>query len=169
MKRKFISVKQLLVFSFLIGSLGFTACKKENKKVVTNQTEITFKKEGELSLYKNSSDSIIKILDIEIADNDYETQTGLMHRSSMKENQGMLFIFEDSRPRYFYMKNTHIPLDIIYIDENKKIVSTQLNAKPMDETSLPSNANAQYVLEVNTGLYNQWSLKVGDSISFSKD
>ena len=168
MRKNIISVMQLLAISLITSSIAFVSCINENKQTITNQTEISFKKEGELSLYKGTSDTLVKILDIEIADNDYETQTGLMHRSSMKETQGMLFIFEDSRPRYFYMKNTHIPLDILYLDETQKIVSTQLNAKPMDETTLPSNADAQYVLEINAGLFDQWNLKIGDSISFKK-
>ena len=167
MKNRRISVKKLLLGCLVVSAVGYTSCKKENNQVSKN-TPITFKKEGELSLYR-TPDSLLKTLDIEIADNDYETQTGLMYRNSMESNQGMLFIFEDSRPRYFYMKNTHIPLDLIYINENRKIVSTQLNAKPYDETSLPSNANAKYVLEVNAGLFDQWNLKVGDSIAFSKD
>jgi len=64
------------------------------------------------------------------------------------------------------MKNTKIPLDIIYIDETMSIVSFQKNAKPFDETSLPSNLPAKYVLEVNAGLSDEWQLSVGDSIEF---
>lgn len=167
MKNKNIAVRKVLFISTVSAGLIFLSCKEEPKQV-NNQTEISFKKEGELSLYSKPSDSVIKQLDIEIADNEYERETGLMHRSSMKNNQGMLFIFKNSQPRYFYMKNTHIPLDIIYLDSNKKIVSFQNNAKPMNETSLPSNANAQYVLEINGGLATQWNLKVGDSISYTK-
>ena len=91
-----------------------------------------------------------------------------MYRNSMKPNQGMLFIFDDVQERYFYMKNTHIPLDIIYINRDKKIVSFQKNAKPLDETPLPSNVPVKYVLEVNAGKADTWSLSVGDSISFSE-
>ena len=168
MKNRLISVKKFLTYLLAATTIGYTSCKEE-KKQVSIKHEITFKKEGVLKIYRNPSDSLIKTLDIEIADNDYETQTGLMYRNSMETNQGMLFIFEDSRPRYFYMKNTHIPLDLIYIDENRKIVSTQLNAAPMNETSLPSNENAKYVLEINAGLFNLWNLKVGDSIAYIKD
>ena len=160
MKNRFFSVK--IVTSCLV--LGFFSCKNEPKTLPT-QPEIKFKKEGSLTLFR-SKDSIIQKLDIEIADNDYERETGLMYRQSMKENQGMLFIFKESRPRYFYMKNTHIPLDIIYLDDNYRIVSFQKSAKPMDESTLPSNADAKYVLEINAGLSNTWGLKVGDSISF---
>jgi uncharacterized membrane protein (UPF0127 family) len=67
------------------------------------------------------------------------------------------------------MKNTLIPLDIIYLDENKKVVSIQKNAKPMDESSLPSGAPAKYVLEINGGLSDQLNIIDGDSISFSKN
>ncbi|MEO6346361.1 MAG: DUF192 domain-containing protein [Aquaticitalea sp.] len=128
---------------------------------------IIFKKEGELTLKKVKSDSIIKALDIEIADDDYQTQTGLMYRESMEDNQGMLFVFPIADYHSFYMKNTLISLDIIYIDSNKKIVSIQKNAKPLDETSLPSSAPAQYVLEINAGLSDAWNLEVGDYIDYS--
>ena len=168
MKNKNLPLRKVLSVALLSVGLIFLSCKEEPKQV-NNQTEILFKKEGELSLFSKPSDSIIKKLDIEIADNEYERETGLMHRSSMKNDQGMLFIFKNSQPRYFYMKNTHIPLDIIYLSSDMKIVSFQNNAKPMDETSLPSNVNAQFVLEINGGLATQWNLKVGDSISFTKN
>jgi uncharacterized membrane protein (UPF0127 family) len=64
------------------------------------------------------------------------------------------------------MKNTKIPLDIIYINADKKIVSIQKNAKPLDETSLPSEAPAKYVLEINAGLSDQWNLQSGDKIDY---
>lgn len=144
--------------------LSISACKEEKKSV--KQTEIMFKKEADLTIHKISTDSTEIKLDIEIADTDYDIQTGLMYRSSMETNQGMLFVFDDIVERHFYMKNTQIPLDIIYIDGDGKIVSFQKNAKPYDETSLPSNAPAKYVLEVNAGLVDAWSVKEGDSISY---
>jgi uncharacterized protein len=153
-----------LVF-FACISVSIISCKNETNKTV-KQAEIAFKKEGELVIFKSTSDSTKVNLDIEIADNEYETQTGLMYRNSMKSNQGMLFIFDDIRERFFYMKNTKIPLDLIYINENKKIVSFQKNAKPFDETSLPSKVPAKYVLEVNAGLIDSWSIAVGDEIAF---
>ncbi|MBC3757560.1 DUF192 domain-containing protein [Hyunsoonleella sp. SJ7] len=158
MRFKFgISLLVLALFS-----LGAVSCKKENPKV--QQTEVTFKKEGELQIFNPETDSLKTKLDIEIADTDFDVETGLMYRNSMKSNQGMLFVFEDERERYFYMKNTRIPLDIIYIDAKKSIVSFQKNAKPFDESALPSEAPAKYVLEINAGLADQWGLKAGDSI-----
>ncbi|WP_299220055.1 DUF192 domain-containing protein [uncultured Aquimarina sp.] len=163
--------KNIFITLIAITTLSIFSCKQEekNQKIVTE--EIQFTKEGELSIY-NIGDSIPKqvvALDIEIADNDYERETGLMYRKSMEEKRGMLFIQKDFKPQSFYMKNTLIPLDIIYIDDEFKIVSFQKNAKPLDETSLPSGKPAKYILEINAGLSDQWNLKVGDSIYFKKN
>jgi uncharacterized protein len=163
---------KLLIRSIILLALSsllliITSCKKEQRTV--KPIVYKFKKEGELSLFKSTSDSLIAKFDIEIADNEYETQTGLMHRKSMANNKAMLFIFTDMRIRAFYMKNTYIPLDIIYLDKDSLIVSIQENAKPLDETSLPSGVPAQYVLEINGGLSQQWSIKVGDKMEFAID
>jgi len=158
------------VFIFLFfGSVGlqFSSCKEKVRKTSeVKQVEVTFKKEGELELKRVTTDSLLATLDIEIANDEYATQTGLMYRSSMKNTQGMLFIFPDTDDRSFYMKNTQFPLDIIFIAEDLTIVSFQKNAQPMNETSLPSEAPAKYVLEVNAGLSDKWSLEKGDTIAF---
>lgn len=165
MKRQWFQILTVSVFGvFCISNIS---CKETKANKAVKPITISFKKEGELTLKKMASDSTITTLDIEIADDDYSTQTGLMYRKSMKPNQGMLFIFPDSDYRSFYMKNTEISLDIIYISEDKRIVSIQKNAKPMDETSLPSEAPAKYVLEVNAGLSSTWNLEKGDYIEFT--
>lgn len=160
---------QLLLKSVIIlfGLLFFSSCKEEKKTTPKDKVVVSFKKEGTLMLKKAETDSIIKTIAIEIADDEYSTQTGLMYRTKLETNHGMLFIFPNVQMRSFYMKNTKIPLDIIYIDEAKTIVSFQKNAKPMDETSLPSDAPAKYVLEINGGLSDVWGLEVGDKISFN--
>lgn len=154
----------ILIFFSLVF---LSSCKEEKKTKQEEQVVVSFKKEGTLTLLKAESDSIIKTIDIEIADNEYETQTGLMYRTKLETNHGMLFIFPNVEIRSFYMKNTKIPLDIIYIDQDRAIVSIQKNAKPFDETSLPSKAPAKYVLELNGGLSDAWQLSVGDKISFT--
>lgn len=149
------------------GMLLATSC-KDSSNIKTSKLEVLFKKEGTLNLLRGKTDSVLKTLDIEFAESEYETQTGLMYRSQMEDYQGMLFLFSDSRPRSFYMKNTRLPLDIIYLDSDKKIVSISKNAKPFDETSLPSNKAAMYVLEINAGLSDEWNLETGDYINFEK-
>lgn len=162
-------MKKILISAAIVGSiLTFYNCKDAGNSESQSLTqEITFTKEGELQLLKAENDSIIASLDIEIADDEYQTETGLMYRHSMAENQGMLFVFKVMQTRSFYMKNTKIPLDIIYLDSEKKIVSIQKNAKPFDQTSLPSEGASQYVLEVNAGLSDKWKLEKGDKINFT--
>jgi len=160
-------LKDFITCIIIISAFSiFINCKEEKQSTSSEKVVPVFKKEAVLKLIKSDSDSIIKTLDIEIADNEYETQTGLMYRTKLEANHGMLFIFPDMQMRSFYMKNTKIPLDIIYIDEDKRIISFQKNAKPLDETSLPSDAPAKYVLEINGGKAAEWQLKVGDEISF---
>lgn len=150
-----------------IGLILFCLSCKDNtgNNAVVTQTKIAFKKEATLSIY-NPTGALKTTLDIEIADTPYERETGLMYRDSMAKQHGMLFIFKNESQRFFYMKNTKIPLDIIYIGTNKSIVSVKNNAKPYDETSLPSEQPAQYVLELNAGLYQSLGLQIGDTVDW---
>lgn len=148
----------------MAGAVLAVSCREPKQKTVVKNQEISFTQEGTLQFYKKSG-ALITELAIEIADTPYEIETGLMYRTSMKNTQGMLFIFEDVRPRYFYMKNTQLPLDIIFLDADKKVVSFAKNAVPLDETSLPSGVPAKYVLEVNAGWVDGWSIEPGDFIS----
>lgn len=155
------------VFGILLVFLIFS-CKEEGKTTIKTE-EVTFTKEGKLEIFKKESDSLVRQLDVEFAESDYETQTGLMYRKGMQDNQGMLFIFPDVAMHSFYMKNTAFALDIIFIDEHLKIASFQKNAQPFNETGLSSKVPIKYVLEINAGLAEKWLLAVGDSIAFTRD
>jgi uncharacterized membrane protein (UPF0127 family) len=122
-----------------------------------------FKKEGELTIIDSIGNQLVKI-DIEIADNDYERQLGLMNRQSMEEMQGMLFIFPDERYQSFWMLNTLFPLDILFINSKKEIVTIHKNTKPLSEQSYPSSKPAVYVLEVNAGFCERHNVKSGDKV-----
>ena len=88
-------MRRIIYTIAIIGTtILFTNCvEKKETKVLTKI--VSFKKEGDLKLLKAESDSLLVTLQIEIADNEYETQTGLMYRKSMEDNHAMLFIFED--------------------------------------------------------------------------
>ncbi len=159
--------KILFAIAFIAIGLSLVSCKEESKKIVTT-APITFTKEGSLDIYRDQTDSLLIQLDIEIAETEYETQTGLMYRNSMEDGQGMLFIFPEIAYHSFYMKNTKFPLDIIYIDEQFKVASIIKNAQPLNESSLPSKVPVKYVLEVKAGLSDIWELNVGDSVAFQR-
>lgn len=109
-----------------------------------------FEKEAEGWLISKEGDTL-SALDIELSQTPYEITRGLMHRRQMALNEGMVFEFPDEAPRAFWMKNTILSLDIIYLDAQKKVVSFHENTLPYSEQSLPSSAKAQYVLEVLAG------------------
>lgn len=155
------------VFCFLFGIAILNACKDGPEKVIKTEP-IAFTNEGKLTLFRAETDSVLGKLNIEIADNEYETETGLMYREGMDDNQGMLFVFPDQAMHSFYMKNTEFALDLIFIKSDMSVASFQVNAQPLSETSLSSKAPVQYVLEVNAGLIEKWSLQIGDKIAFSK-
>ena len=153
---------------FITVLLIFTIGCKEKSNTESIATEsISFTKEGEIQIFRK--DSLVRTLNVEFAETDYEVQTGLMYRQTMEDNQSMLFIFPDVAMHSFYMKNTEFPLDILFIDENQKIASFQKNAQPLNESSLSSKVPVKYVLEINAGLSDQWNLVEGDSIAFTKN
>lgn len=98
---------------------------------------------------------------IEIADDADERAQGLMHRESMSSGKGMLFIYDQQRPVSFWMENTLIPLDMLFIDETGTVVSVHENAKPLDRTPIPSGQPVLMVLEINGGLARRLGLGEG--------
>lgn len=161
-RKHFVTVALVLVALAAIALIlpRFFGGNKTEQIVEITADDIQFTKDGELSIFKN--DSLIQTIEVEFAKNDEERALGLMYRSSMDEHQGMWFIFPEEAPRSFYMRNTEIPLDIIYLDKDKKVVSIAKNARPYDETSLPSEKPAMYVLEINGGLSDKWGIEKGD-------
>jgi hypothetical protein len=161
-----VIVLVFLVFSFLLVKY-FTDSEPSNTKSDTVLAP-SFKKEGELAFVRANEKDTIQKLDIEIADNDAERAQGLMYRPSMPENQGMLFIFQTAEPQQFWMKNTVMSLDIIYVGADNKIISIQRHAKPFSEDPLPSEGSALYVVEVNAGFSEKFHIDKGDMIKFVK-
>lgn len=106
---------------------------------------------------------------IEIADEQKEVMQGLMYRKSMAENHGMLFIFPNESMLQFWMKNTYIPLDIIFLNHKKEIVHIHENAIPQDKTLIRTSVPAMYVLELNAGMTKKLQIKKGDAISYKND
>lgn len=158
-------MKTSYLLILLIGFGMLSGCKDESKKSIETP-EITFTKEGELTFIKAQGDTLVRF-DIEVAKTSYEQQTGLMYRKSIEKNQGMLFVYPQERPRNgFYMKNTHIALDLMYINAENKLVDFNENTEPFNETPFPSKVPAKYVLEVSAGTVQNLGLELGDFVAF---
>lgn len=127
-----------------------------------------FIKEGKVIFFSKETKKEIIQIDVEIADNPDEIATGLMYRHCMPDKAGMLFIYEETQPLAFWMKNTYIPLDIIFVDENMQIVTIKKNTKPLSEKLILSNRDSMYVVEVNAGFCDKYGIKIGDYLAYEK-
>jgi len=100
---------------------------------------------------------------VEVANKDVTREAGLMFRRKLEWDNGMLFVFNDSAVRYFWMKNTFIPLSIAFIDDQGKILNI-LEMPPQTEQTFPSAGPAKYALEMNSGWFAKEGIKPGDVI-----
>jgi uncharacterized membrane protein (UPF0127 family) len=97
---------------------------------------------------------------LEVADRNDTREHGLMNRDAMPADHGMIFVFADEAPRGFWMKNTRIPLDILYVDSAGKVVSVK-QMKPHDWNTVPSDSPAKYAIELNEGMAAKANAKPG--------
>ncbi len=101
---------------------------------------------------------------VEVADDAKERSQGLMHRESMATGAGMLFVYERPQSVSFWMRNTLIPLDMIFMDVTGVVTRIHENAVPLDETGIPGGDGVQYVLEINGGLSKRLGIEVGTEV-----
>ena len=105
---------------------------------------------------------------VEVAKTIEERRTGLMYRKKLLNNEGMLFIFPREKIIQLWMKNTYIPLDVIFISENKVIVDIKKNMEKLSETIVKSKVKSRYALEFNAGLINKLNIEIGDRVLFNE-
>ena len=105
---------------------------------------------------------------VEVAKTIEERRNGLMYRKKLLNNEGMLFIFPREKIIQLWMKNTYIPLDVIFISENKVIVDIKKNMEKLSETIVKSKVKSRYALEVNAGLINKLDIIIGDKVFFNE-
>ncbi len=101
---------------------------------------------------------------IEIADTSRKQAKGLMFRRHLERDAGMLFVYKTPRHAVFWMKNTLISLDMIFIDEQGRIKTLAANARPLDESQIDGGQGVKLILEVNGGLIAETGIAVGDQI-----
>ena len=154
-KLKSYNLILFLILSFCLTSQISISCEaqflKKEKIVIENK------------LSKNKDFFLV-----ELAKNNYERQTGLQCKKKLKKNEGMLFIWSDEDYRSFWMKNTAIPLDLIFINSKFEIVDIYFNATPFSKKSIRSQKRAKFVLELNSGVFKNKGFNVGDKIMLKK-
>ena len=111
------------------------------------------------------------LITVEIAATGTEREIGLMHRTSLAPNSGMLFVFPSDATQRFWMKDTLIPLDMVWIDSQKRVIHIEKNAAPCPviRRECPSygpDAPARYVLELSSGAADRLGIKPGTNLTF---
>jgi len=103
---------------------------------------------------------------VELARTEPERTRGLMYRNHLEPDAGMLFVFPQPSTLVFWMKNTLIPLDMLFLDRERRVVGIVENATPETETPRRVNGDSQFVLEVGGGLTRQWGVTAGSTVEF---
>lgn len=119
---------------------------------------------AEVSFIKAEGDTISTVM-VAIADNNRSRSEGLMNVMNLPDNSGMFFIFENQQPRSFWMANTPLPLDIIFVNTEMTIVRIHRNTQPYSQESIQSEQPAKYVVEVNAGYTLEHDIREGMQIT----
>lgn len=171
--RKYAAYVLVAVFVIFISMTGLKSCKTDTDKPhVPNMPkaenyEPKFVKNATGVLVSAATGDTLKQLDIEYANTADKIEYGMMYRKTMTDNMGMLFFMGNMEMRSFWMKNTYVSLDIIFLDDQLKIVSIQKNAAPLTTDSRPSDGPAQYVLEIKGGQSDIMGLQPGDILRYA--
>lgn len=105
-------------------------------------------------------------LQVQVADTDARRQTGLMYRTSMPEREGMLFVFQEIHPVAFWMKNTVLSLDILFIDDAGRVMNIARGTTPYSLEPIPADGPTRAVLELNAGASARLGIDVGDRVLY---
>ncbi len=146
-----IRVKLLVALTLLIGC-GHSVAKSP--------------KHGEPSVILTVHGGVEQKVVVELARSEPERTRGLMYRQSLEAGRGMLFLFERSEPLKFWMKNTYIPLDMIFMDEQKRVVFVEENAEPLTLQPRGPEVDTRYVLEVPGGWARAHGVEPGVAVKF---
>jgi hypothetical protein len=109
--------------------------------------------------------SMVKV-QVEVAQKPAERNLGLMYRKSLGSNKGMLFIFDEEKKQTFIMKNTYVPLDMIFISKDMRVMGWAENTKPLSQQQYSIDKPSQYVLEVNAFFCRDQGIATGDEVRF---
>jgi len=105
---------------------------------------------------------------VELAESPQDVQIGMMYRKSMDADMGMLFLMPSNQMQSFWMKNTYVPLDIVFLSEDNRVVSIQADAVPLSSQSLPSTGPANKILELPGGTCAKFGIEVGSLWSWER-
>ena len=159
-------LRTVSIVFFLQASL-LSSCTHHNQTLKVNQPSASICKEGTLDFVRFDK-SIKASIAIEIADTPETQMKGLMGRKNLDDNSGMLFVFEHLEPQKFWMKNTLVPLDIIFVGGDGYIVNIVESAPPLSNRRYRSKGPVKYVVEVRAGFAKRFQLDTDTCIQWQR-
>lgn len=167
---KIYEIKVFIVMLSAIFTLALVWIMSFDMCEITNFCQDDKLTENKITIYiqKNNGETIP--IKVEVADSSKEIEKGLMYREELSYESGMIFIMPYERDWHFWMKNTKIPLDMIFVDKNLDIIHVKERAEPcLTENceSYNSNNSVNYIIEVNAGWTFDKGVKAGDKVMFN--
>lgn len=156
-------MQKLLLFFFICLLANCTINDKTEIEKKKNNRELDFT--AQVSFYSSDSEQLISTIDVVIADDDDSRSEGLMNVHELPADAGMLFMFENEQPRSFWMANTPLSLDIMFVNSDLEIVRIHRNTTPYSHDQIRSELPAKYVVEVNAGYSVRHDITEGMIIS----
>lgn len=154
-----MAIKQLIRAAALGLLVGLASCAQPAEKAAPAQADGAHREVVVIETARGP-----QTFYAEIADDERERAQGLMFRREMASDHGMLFLFDAPEQLGFWMRNTYIPLDLIFIDENGRVLNIAERAQPYSEANIPSRGPAKAVLEINGGLSSELGIAEGDRV-----
>ncbi len=152
-----------IVALFIAALLGVTGWSLSSNLARERQKESAM--QGRLERLEIATSAGRQVFQVEVMRTAEEKAKGLMFRQHLPDDRGMLFDFEREQPVSMWMRNTYIPLDMLFIRADGAVHHIHARAQPLDETPIPSNGNVRFVLEINGGAAAKLGLKPGDKVS----
>ena len=151
----------------LIALAGLAACESEDEALPTVQMDVPFRQDGLLAFAGPGGEALATVA-VEIVETPADRQRGLMFRRSMTDQMSMLFIMDREEEQTFTMKNTYVPLDIIFVGADSAVVDVAERTRPLDQL-VTSQAPAKYVVEVRAGFADRHGITNGTRIAWRRD
>ena len=156
------SLPLLLPLLMLVAACGDTASTSRTETAEAPEETISFRIDGTLDFLRQ--DELLMTIDIEIAEGDSAVERGMMQRTTFPPNTGMLFLFDNVIIRNFWMGNTPLSLDLLFIDADSQIVDFSKYATPFSDDTISSTVPAQFVLEMPAGFVDSQGIVEGDRV-----
>ncbi len=169
--RRLTFIDILIILAIVMGMGYYYRHTEQKAKLIQQQIKerraLYEKKQhlGRVVFFDKQNRATVQLV-VELAQTDYEKEKGLMFRKDLPETQGMLFVYNEEKPRTFWMKNTPLSLDMIFVDARYHIIHIAKYTRPESEQLYASGRPAQFVIEVRAGFCDRNGIKDGQRISW---